>query len=108
MEVSAIDLETYDLVATQIIYYKLFPYIMQDFVTRTDLQLALSTGNILTQVQVAIPAGTGTGILTKAIYDGGTAGPGAIALKAGYKAAEEAGGATIEGLKSGISKIAGF
>lgn len=127
MEISSVDLEQYDLVATKITYYKLFPYMMNDFITREDAKMILKSSNlpvstnvstvVNTAVQVALPAGTGTGAgagngsgtgRTSPIYVGSNPSPGSQALKARYKAAEEAGGETIEGLTSSIENVAGL
>lgn len=127
MEMSSIDLEQYDLVATKITYYKLFPYIMDDFVTREDSKQMLKSSNlpvttnvttlVNTAVQVAIPAGTGTGMgkgtgsgtgRSSPIYNGSTPSAGSFAKKSEYKAKEEAGGVAVEGLTSAIETAAGL
>lgn len=127
MEMASIDLEKFDLVATKVTYYKLFEYMVEDFVTREDSKMMMKSSNlpvstnvtsvVNTAVQVAGPAGTGTGVgkgtgtgtgRSTPIYNGGNMSPGSVALKAKYKAAEEAGGETIEGLKSGIETAAGL
>lgn len=127
MQVSPIDLEQYDLVATKITYYKLFPYIMEDFITREDSKELMKSSNIPvttrvttlvnTAVQVAIPAGTGTGVgagngqgsgNATPIYNGSVPSPNSYKVKAQRKAQEEAGGATIEGLTSVLKTTAGF
>jgi len=55
---SPMDEQVYDQKATGIIYGKLFPYIMEDFLTRLDSVSMMAINNL--PVTVAIPAGTGS------------------------------------------------
>lgn len=126
MMISEIDEEQFETFANVTIYGKLFPNILEDFVTRADLKMALQSSNlpvttnvstlVNTTVQVAVPAGTGTGLgkgtgsgqgQVNAVYVGDTPSPESKLLEQRRKAEKEAGAAGIEGLTSGIEQIAG-
>ena len=74
----------YDETATNIIYCKLFPLIMNDFLSRLDCQDMMRLDNLLvpSTAYTVSPAFvvSGTSQVTP-IYNGGYAGPGSEALK---------------------------
>ena len=122
---SALDDEQFDSAAGVITYGKLFPKILDDFVTREDLKMALKSANlpvstnvstlVNTVVQVAIPAGTGTGVgpgngtgtgQVSPIYVGDSPSPGSQLLKQRREAEKKAGTTLVEGFTSGIEATA--
>ena len=127
MVVSGIDEEQYETFAGITIYGKLFEKILEDFVTRADLKMALQSSNlpvttnvstlVNTAVQVAIPAGTGTGIgkgtgsgqgTCSPVYTGQTPSPESELLKQRRLLEKEMGTTAIEGLTSGLETTAGL
>ena len=126
MVLSPINEEQYDLAAGNIIYGKLFPKLLEDFVARADAKLMMKSSNlpvttnvstlVNTVVSVVIPAGTGTGIgkgtgsgtgNTNPIYIADTPSPEAQLLKQRRLAEKKLGTAQTEGQISGIKAIAG-
>lgn len=125
LALSGLDEEQFDSAAGIITYGKLFPKILDDFVTREDLKMALKSSNlpvttnvstlVNTAVQVVIPAGTGTGIgkgtgsgqgQVSPIYLGDYASPGSQLLKQRREAEKQAGTTLVEGFTSGIEAVA--
>ena len=112
--------ETYETAATFITYAKLFPYIMDDFVTRDDSkemmgksnlpvninagQAVNTTGSPAAQAGFTVSPGSG---LAQPIYDGSFPSPGTKVLEQKIKAKKEAGGATVSGLTKGLEKATG-
>ena len=106
---SAIDERAYDIAQVQIGYCKLFPLIVQDFITRQDLMKILTPDNLPVTVNpgqgvsVVVPAGTGstvspgTGIVSP-IYTGQTLSPGSVALSRQKEVIKNSGGATVSSL----------
>jgi len=126
MVIDAIDQEAFDTFQVEIGYYKLFPWMLENFVTRKDAQQMMMPSNLpftstvtVTPgqgVQVAVPAGTGstntpgagTGQGTvQPIYDGGT--PHAVSqiLKTEINAKKVVGGTATEALRAPIKAITG-
>lgn len=115
LEFSQIDDSAYDEAQTKIAYCKLFPLMLEDFVTRLDSAAMLSPSNLPfvstvtvnpgQAVQVAVPAGTGssvspgtgagTGQVTP-VFNGKNPHPSTNALKAQKEAIEKAGGAATD------------
>ena len=125
MVMSGLDESAYESFADVTIYGKLFPKILEDFVARADLKMALKNTNlpvttnvstiVNTAVQVAVPAGTGTGVgkgsgsgqgQVAPIYVGDIPSPEAKLLEQRRRAEKEAGVAGIEGLTSGVESVA--
>lgn len=115
LEFSQIDDGAYDEAATQITYCKLFPLLIEDFVTRLDAKQMMLPSNLPftstvtvnpgQAVQVAVPAGTGssvspgTGTGTGQVtppFDGSSKHPTNEALIAEKRAIKDAGGATTD------------
>lgn len=115
MVLSPLDEELYESKAVEISYYKLFPYIMDDFLTRKDCEQMMKSTNlpvtttvstiVNTAVQVAVPAGTGTGVgagngegagQTTPVYIGTTPLGGSRILAKEKEALKEAGGVAIQ------------
>lgn len=128
MMVEGLDLEKYDDSAGVIIYGKLFPKLMKDFLTREDSKQMMESANLLvttkvsTTVNTAITAtvgpvpvtGTGTGAgngtgdgQVQAIYKGENAGPKSQLLAQQRKLEKEAGKATTEGTVTAVETVAG-
>jgi len=114
MVFSPISDQAYDDAATQIIYCKLFPLIIEDFLTRLDCNEMMKSTNLTTQVKAGQSvsttgaAGAMTGTTTApgqgkviATYKGSSKKPGTIKLAQEKKAIKEAGGqatgAVVEG-----------
>lgn len=110
MVFDGLDATAYDLAATKVTYSKLFKYMMKDFITRKDMSAILQIGNIFvnTQVQVAIPAGTGTGFgVINAKYNGSVPSPQSSQLALQRERDRAAGGAAIDGALGALSEVAG-
>jgi len=118
MALSPIDQNVYDESATAITYYKIFKHIVKDFITREDAKEMMKSTNLpvqqvlMSQVQVAIPAGTGTGVgnvntQVKPIYNGSVESPGTQSLAAEIKTKKKAAGAAVGGLTDAIGKAMG-
>jgi len=103
--------DAYDTAATQITYCKLFPLMIEDFVTRKDAEQMMAANNLPFQsqvivnpgqaVQVVVPAGTGStaspGVgsgkgMVSPIFTGGQKHPSNAILLAEKKAIKESGG----------------
>lgn len=117
MVMSPIDESAYDEAATQITYCKLFPLIIEDFVTRMDAKQMMMPSNlpfksdvvvIPGQVVQVVPSsgtgatsapGKGTGAGTvKPIYNGSTKHPSNGPLVAQKKVIKDAGGQTTDAI----------
>jgi hypothetical protein len=105
MVFSQISDEAYEEAANQIAYCKLFPLIVQDFLTRLDCRAMMSPTNLIAQIDpgqavtTATPAGAGAGSTVSpgqgrinAIYMGDFQKPATKALERQKKAIKEAGG----------------
>lgn len=122
-----LDDEQFDSASGIITYGKLFPKILDDFITREDLKMALKSSNlpvstnvstiantVVTGVAGAIPvtgtgvgpgSGSGTGQVSP-IYVGDQPSPASQLLKQRREAEKRAGSTSVEGLTSGIETIA--
>ena len=117
MVFSPLDEEEYDSIARKMTYWKIFEYILEDFVSRKDAKEMMKSSNlpvsttvsttVNTVVAVSPPTGTGTGVgagngsgsgNTQPIYVGETATPGSVSLKEQHERELESGGVQIEGL----------
>lgn len=120
MAFEPINEEIYDTAATFIAYAKIFPHIMDDFITRDDAKEMMAKSNIPITVnagQAVATAGgpaaqTGTTVssgsgLAQPIYDGSIPSPGTKILEQAIKARKEAGGAAVTGLTSAVSTATG-
>jgi len=115
MTFSPINDQQYDMAAIEITYCKIFPYIMEDFVSREDSKEMMKMSNlpVSTEVQVnpgqvvsvAIPAGTGSTTSpgkgkgdgnVKANYDGGVKIAADEALIKEKQAIKDAGGSVAK------------
>jgi hypothetical protein len=93
----------YEKVATEITYCKLFPLILEDFVTRADLKQFSLPSNLIVSGSGGGPAPV-VGVTTP-IYNGSVAGPESQALKVAKNAIKEAGGSSIKGITdTGLGK----
>ena len=111
MVFSPINEEVYDVSATQVTYCKIFPHMLEDFITRHDAKKMMDPKNlpfnsdVVTNagqaVSVAVPAGTGSTVSpgkgkgsgrVTPVYDGTYTLPEDEALKREKKALEDAGG----------------
>ena len=68
MVISGLNMEAYEEFMIEVSYAKLVPFIMKDFISRTDAKQMMSSSNLIvntdvltlpTACQVAFPAGTG-------------------------------------------------
>lgn len=126
MAFEPINEEIYDETATFITYAKIFPYIMDHFVTRKDARQMMLPSNLPVKttvtvmpgqaVQVVVPAGTGSTTspatgngqgTAQPSYDGSYANAESQLLKQEIKAKKEAGATTVTGLTEGIAKATG-
>lgn len=88
----------YDEVATQITYCKLFPLIMEDFLTRSDCKDIMTATNLIVNTTIAGSVSgpgnvTGTGLgVVNAKYAGNTPNPGTMVLRSEKQALQDAGG----------------
>ena len=117
MAFEPINEEIYDNVATFITYAKIFPYILDHFVTRKDAKQMMMPSNLPVNttvtvmpgqaVQVAVPAGTGSTVSPATGNGQGTAQPSyngsypnaeSQLLKQEIKAKKEAGGSMVNDL----------
>src|SRR4030066_426932 len=103
MVMSPIDMNAYDIAATKITYCKLFPHIMEDFLTRVDCKEMMASSNlpvntnVTTAVAVNIAAATGSGKgvgsgQCSPVYTGDIPKGGSQSLAQQRKAEKEAGG----------------
>ncbi len=111
MVFSPIDDATYDTAATQITYCKLFPLILEDFLTRNDGKEMMKTNNLPVTTDVTVnpgqvvsaPPPSGAGSTTspgkgsgtgnvQPVYDGGVKLPADEALAKEKEAIKNAGG----------------
>lgn len=97
----ALDEGTYDTLATQISYCKLFPYILEDFLTRADCKEMMRSSNLPVSTQVNTIVTTSTDAGTGIGKGSGTASPayagqeplaGSLRLKKEKEAIRRAGG----------------
>jgi hypothetical protein len=79
--------------ATKMTYFRLFPLIMEDFVTRADMKELLIASNLIVTGQVG-PAPI-TGGVCQPIQNGSSPGAGSQLLKQSKEAKKQAGGAAI-------------
>lgn len=114
MVFNPINMELYDKVQVEMGYCKLFPHIVQDFVTRKDMlqilaptNLPVNTGvNTIVAGQagqytvVATGTGSGTGTVSP-VYKGSTLSPASTALQKQKEVALKAGGTIIKGTIEG-------
>jgi hypothetical protein len=126
MAFSQLSDEQYDMAADLIVYGKLFPKILEDFITRKDAAMMMKSSNlpvntnvttlVNTAVQVAVPAGTGTGVgkgtgngtgTASPIYTGEFPSPESQILKQKRILEKETGVSQTEALTSGIEQVAG-
>jgi hypothetical protein len=126
MTFSPLDEEQYEDIATQMTYWKIFEYILEDFVSREDAKKMMESSNLPVTTDVLVNAGqavsapppSGAGTTTspgtgdgsgnvRPIYDGDTATPGSISLKQQHKADLESGGATVKTFTAPIRAAAG-
>jgi len=110
MTFSPINEEQYDLAAGTIIYGKLFPKLLKDFITREDAKMMMKQSNLIVQtnVQVAIPAGTGTGVgVVNVIYSGDQPSPGSKILEQRRKLEKELGTVQVEEPIEALKTVAG-
>ena len=105
MILNPIDNEVYEVAQKEIGYAKLFPYILEDFVTRKDIAKMMQPANLTvnTAVQTILAGaagtfalvgtgqGTGTG-LVNTLYKCQTPAPDSIAMKATKKIIVDSGG----------------
>ena len=112
--------ETYDLAAIFITYAKIFPHIMDDFITRDDAKVMMGKSNLPVTVNAGQAVATtgspaaqtgstvspGSG-LAQPVYDGSFPSPGTKILEQRIKVEKEAGGATVTGLTEGVAKATG-
>jgi hypothetical protein len=102
-----LDEAAYEVAQVQIGYCKLFPLIMEDFLTREDAKIMMGASNLSvssivnTAVQVVIPAGSGTGVggfntTVQATYKGGMPQAPSHALAEEKRAIKNAGGTSIQ------------
>jgi len=111
MVMSPINEEAYDKAATQIVYCKLYPLLLEDFVSRLDAKQMMLPNNlpftsqvVITPgqaVQVVVPAGTGSTVspgkgdgfgTVKPIYDGSARHPSNGPMIKAKEAIKDAGG----------------
>ena len=121
MVFSPLDEEQYEDIARKMTYWKVFEYILEDFVSREDSKVMMKPANlpvsttvattVNTAVTIALPSPAGTGIgagtgsgngTAQPVYVGDSETPGSVVLKAKHKAELEAGGATVEGFTAAI------
>jgi len=111
MTFSQIDDSLYDKVATEITYYKLFPLMMEDFLTRVDSNEMMAATNLIVQTdagqnvattgspaaQTGFTTSPGQGRVTPP-YTGSYKKAATITLAERKKALKEAGGTATEGI----------
>jgi len=123
MVIDEINQEAYDTYQVEIGYYKLFPLLLGDFVTRKDAKQMMLPSNLPVQtsvtvnpgqaVQVAVPAGTGSTTSPAAgngqgtvqpTYNGSTPHAESQVLKAEIEAKKRAGGVAVDSLTEPVKK----
>lgn len=120
MAINAIDEGAYDTAATAISYYKIFPYIVADFLTREDAKVMIKSTNLtvaVTAVGTATVVGaagpmTGAAIVPVStqvvtVYDGSFQTPGTKILEQQIKAKKLTGDASITGMTSTLESTMG-
>ena len=126
MQFSSLDQDKYEVVGKELIYLKLFPFILEDFVCREDAKEMMRSNNlpvtttVSTNVNTVVtappPTGAGTGIgsgtgsgtgNTQPVYVGDKANAGSLLLKEQHKTELEAGGKTVKGFTSSIENVMG-
>jgi hypothetical protein len=114
--------EIYDKTATFITYAKIFPHLLEDFITREDAKEMMAPQNLPVTtdvtvnpgqaVQVAVPAGTGSTVSpakgigqgrSLPIYKGAYASVGSKILEKKIKTKKELGGVAVTGLTEGVA-----
>jgi len=115
MVISGLNMEAYEDFMMEVSYAKLVPFIIKDFVSRTDAKQMMSSSNLKvktdvvtmpTACQVVVPAGTGTTAAAKgngvgqviAVYTGAQKLPQDELLLTKAKAIVEGGGAASDAL----------
>lgn len=125
MVIDSINLDAYDTYQVEIGYYKLFPLIMEDFVTRKDAKQMMLPSNLPVNTTVnvmpgqavttaggptaqsgsTISPGSGTGSGTaQPAYDGSFPHAETQLLKQEIKAKKEAGGVAVDSLTAPVKK----
>jgi hypothetical protein len=125
MVMDGIDLEAYDTYQVEIGYYKLFPHIMKDFVTRKDAKQMMTPNNLIVNTDIAVTPGQavsttgsptaqagstvspgkGTGLgKVNPIYNGGFPHAESQTLKAEIKLKKEAGGVAVTSLTEPVKQ----
>jgi hypothetical protein len=120
MVVNAIDETAYDNMATAITYYKIFPYLEKDFLTREDAKFFAIPSNLPVSavvnsiVTVVLPAGPVNGVATGTFstvvnpgYKCDSISPGTLVLEQEVKAKKLAGSSGVEGLTSVLEETMG-
>jgi hypothetical protein len=126
MMVAGLDLEQYDTTGGTIIYGKLFPKLLKDFLTREDAKEMMKSSNLQVTTNVRVnpgqavsaPPPSGAGSTTspgtgsgsgqvRAIYKGEQAMPASKILEQRRKLEKELGTETIDTEISAIEEIAG-
>lgn len=126
MVIDSIDQEAYETFQVEIGYYKLFPLIMEDFVTRKDAKQMMLPSNLVVNTQLNVMPGqavataggptaqtgstvspgqgTGTGTV-QPTYDGSFPHGETQALKVQIKAKKEAGGVAVQSLTAPVKAV---
>ena len=120
MAVTPIDQAAFDQSATGTTYCKLFPYIIEHFLTREDAKMAIKSNNLLVSVvatgnsNVTGAAGAMSGVTITPVntqvvvtYDGSYKTPGTTVLAQQIKAKKVAGDVTVTALTEGLEKAMG-
>ena len=122
MIMNPINMEVYEVAQKEIAYAKLFPYILEDFITRKDAIKMMTASNLPVNTAVntsvntfvsgtagsfpvvATGAGSGTGKgtgQTTPVYNGSAPTPQSIAMKAEKQAIVNSGGAATRAALEG-------
>ncbi len=120
MLVAPIDQAAFDEQATGTTYCKLFPYLIEHFLTREDAKIAIKSNNLLVNVtatgntNVAGAAGAMTGVTITPVatqvivgYDGSASTPGTITLAEQIRAKKITGDVAIGALTTGLEEAMG-
>lgn len=126
MVFEAMNEEAYDISATYITYAKIFPHILDHFLTRKDAAQMMKPNNLPVNTTVTVNPGqnvtvvlaTGAGATTapgsgtgsgtvQVSYDGSYAHADSQVLKTEVKTRKEAGGGAVKGLTSAVSSATG-
>jgi hypothetical protein len=83
-------------------YYRLFPLIMQDFITRADMQELLLPTNLIISAQAGPAPVVGT---IQAIQNGASPGAGSQTLKQAKEALKQSGGAAINASLGALGNV---